>query len=106
MTESHTAASSVKVVAVGLDDDQGETEERPMPAPSATRSNVMATAVRAPPMIAAHETAEGEPGRVLAKRRRMVLAQGRQTDAGTKLGRVRRPYISLKGIATAKRPRP
>jgi hypothetical protein len=89
MTASHTAASSVKVVAVGLGDDQGETEERPMPTPSATRSNVMATAVRAPPMIAAHETTEG---------------QGKQTDAGTKLGRVRRPYISLKGIATAKRP--
>jgi hypothetical protein len=55
---SQTAASRVKVVALGLADDHGETDERPMPEPNATRSKVIATAVTAPPMIAAHETGD------------------------------------------------
>jgi hypothetical protein len=55
---SQTAASRVKVVALGLADDHGETDERPMPEPNATRSKVIATAVTAPPMIAAHEAAD------------------------------------------------
>jgi hypothetical protein len=38
--------------------DHGETDERPMPAPNATRSKVIAPAVTAPPMIAAHETGD------------------------------------------------
>ena len=38
---SHTAANSVKVVAEGLAGDHGETDERPMPLPSATRSKVL-----------------------------------------------------------------
>src|SRR5689334_23607309 len=45
---SQTAAKSVNVVEDGFDDDHGETDERPMPVPSATRSNVMATAATAP----------------------------------------------------------
>src|SRR6478735_6861742 len=59
---SHTAANSVKVVAEGLAGDHGETDERPMPLPSATRSKVLATAVSAPPITAAQETADGEAG--------------------------------------------
>ena len=71
---SHTAANSVKVVAEGLAGDHGETDERPMPLPSATRSKVLATAVSAPPITAAQETADGEAGpssdyRYRAKRR-------------------------------------
>jgi len=55
---SQTAAKSVNVVEDGLDDDHGETDESPMPAPSATKSNVMATAATAPAMTAAHDMAE------------------------------------------------
>src|ERR1700750_2983839 len=55
---SHTAARSVKLVADGFDDVHGETDERPMPVPSASKSNVMATAATAPAMTAAHDTAE------------------------------------------------
>ena len=38
----------------------GETDERPIPDPNATRNKVMATAARAPPIIAAQETADCE----------------------------------------------
>ena len=48
----------MKVVAVGLADDQGETDESPMPAPSVTRRSVIAAAATAPPMIAPQDTAE------------------------------------------------
>ena len=58
---SQTAAKSVNVVEDGFDDDYGETDERPMPVPSATKSNVMPTAATAPAMTAAHDTAEGSP---------------------------------------------
>jgi pullulanase/glycogen debranching enzyme len=43
-----TAASRVKVVALGLADDHGETDERPMPEPNATRSKVIATKAGGP----------------------------------------------------------
>ena len=59
---SHMAASRVNVVAEGLAGDHGETDESPMPVPSATSSSVTATAVRAPPMIAAQDTAEEDRG--------------------------------------------
>ena len=58
---SHTAARRVKVVADGLSAVHGETDERPIPDPRATRSKVRATAAKAPPMIAAQETADCEP---------------------------------------------
>jgi hypothetical protein len=57
---NHTAARRVKVAAVGFADDQGETEDSPMPDPSATSSKVIAAAASAPPTIAAHETAGAE----------------------------------------------
>jgi hypothetical protein len=55
---SQMAASSVNVVADGFDADQGETEERPMPVPRATKSNVIAMAATPPAMTAAHDTAD------------------------------------------------
>ena len=45
---SHTAARRVKVVADGFSAVHGETDERPIPDPNATRSKVMATAAKAP----------------------------------------------------------
>ena len=53
-------ASRVKVVAVGLAADQGETDESPIPAPSVTRRIVIAAAATAPPMIAPQDTAAAD----------------------------------------------
>jgi hypothetical protein len=58
---SHTAARTVNVVADGLDEVHGETDESPMPLPRATRSNVIATAATPPAMTAAHDTADWKP---------------------------------------------
>ena len=49
---------SAKFVTDGLLADQGETEMRPIPAPSATSASAKAEATNAPAMIAAHETPE------------------------------------------------
>src|ERR1700733_3141639 len=53
---NHTAASTVKVVTEGLLLDHGETETRPMPAPSATNAKENAAATNAPAKTAAHDT--------------------------------------------------
>ena len=53
---NHAAASTVKVVTEGLLLDHGETEIRPMPAPSATNANENAAATNAPAKTAAHDT--------------------------------------------------
>src|SRR5580704_13763793 len=55
---NHAAASTVNVVTEGLLLDQGETEIRPMPAPSATSARENAAATKAPAKTAAHETPE------------------------------------------------
>jgi hypothetical protein len=55
---NHAAASTPKVVTDGLLLDQGETEMRPMPAPSATSAKANAEATNAPAIMAAHDTAE------------------------------------------------
>src|SRR5580700_9039869 len=53
---NHAAASTVKVVTEGLLLDHGETETRPMPAPSATNAKENAAATNAPAKTAAHDT--------------------------------------------------
>src|ERR1700722_5642957 len=53
---NHAAASTVKVVTEGLLLDHGDTETKPMPAPSATSANENAAATNAPAKTAAHET--------------------------------------------------
>src|ERR1700722_1420877 len=53
---NHAAASTVKVGTEGLLLDPGETETRPMPAPSATSANENAAATNAPAKTAAHDT--------------------------------------------------
>src|ERR1700722_13802356 len=53
---NHAAASTVKVVTEGLLLDHGETETRPMPAPSATNAKEKAAATNAPAKTAAHDT--------------------------------------------------
>jgi hypothetical protein len=55
---NHAAARTPNVVTEGLLVDQGETEMRPMPAPSATRANENAAATKAPAIAAPHETPE------------------------------------------------
>ena len=55
---NHAAASTVKVVTEGLLLDHGETETRPMPAPSATNAKENAAATNAPASTAAHDTPE------------------------------------------------
>ena len=55
---NHAAASTVKVVTEGLLLDHGETETRPMPAPSATNAKENAAATNAPAKTAAHDTPE------------------------------------------------
>jgi hypothetical protein len=55
---NHAAASTVKVVTEGLALDHGETETRPIPAPSATNANEKAAATNAPAKTAAHDTPE------------------------------------------------
>jgi hypothetical protein len=52
---NHAAASRVNVVTEGLL-DHGETETRPMPAPSATNANENAAATNAPAKTAVHDT--------------------------------------------------
>ena len=56
--DDQAAARAPNVVTDGLLADQGETEMRPIPAPSATSASAKAEATNAPAMIAAHETAE------------------------------------------------
>jgi hypothetical protein len=53
---NHAAASTVNVVTEGLLLDHGETETRPMPAPSATNAKENAAATNAPAKTAAHDT--------------------------------------------------
>src|ERR1700730_354229 len=55
---NHAAASTVNVVTEGLLLDHGETEPRPMPAPSATNARENAAATNAPAKTAAHDTPE------------------------------------------------
>ena len=55
---NHAAASTVNVVTDGLLLDHGETEIRPMPAPSATSARENAEATNAPAITAAHDTPE------------------------------------------------
>jgi hypothetical protein len=55
---NHAAASTVKVVTEGLLLDHGETETKPMPAPSATNAKENAAATNAPAKTAAHDTPE------------------------------------------------
>ena len=55
---NQAAASTVKVVTEGLLLDQGETETKPIPAPSATNAKENAAATKAPAKTAAHETPE------------------------------------------------
>src|ERR1700744_4377225 len=52
---NHAAASTVNVVTEGLLLDHGETETRPMPAPSATNAKQNAAATKAPAKTAAHD---------------------------------------------------
>jgi len=75
---SHTAARTVNVVADGFADDHGDTDERPMPLPRATKSNVIATAAIPPAMTAAHDTADTEPEPPSA-----TLADGTAISAAT-----------------------
>src|SRR3984957_8109894 len=53
---NHAAASTVNVVTEGLLLDHGETETKPMPAPSATNAKENAAATNAPAKTAAHDT--------------------------------------------------
>src|ERR1700689_4619118 len=55
---NHAAASTVKVVTEGLLLDHGETETRPIPAPSATNAKENAAATNAPAKTAAQDTPE------------------------------------------------
>src|ERR1700733_3784138 len=55
---NHAAASTVNVVTEGLLLDHGETETRPIPAPSATNAKENAAATNAPAKTAAQETPE------------------------------------------------
>jgi hypothetical protein len=55
---NHAAASTVNVVTEGLLLDHGETETKPMPAPSATNAKENAAATNAPAKTAAHDTPE------------------------------------------------
>ncbi len=55
---NHAAASTVNVVTEGLLLDHGETETKPMPAPSATNARENAAATNAPAKTAAHDTPE------------------------------------------------
>jgi hypothetical protein len=55
---NHAAASTVNVVTEGLLLDHGETETKPMPAPSATNAKKNAAATNAPAKTAAHDTPE------------------------------------------------
>ena len=55
---NHAAASTVNVVTEGLLLDHGETETRPMPAPSATSAKENAAATNAPAKTAAHDIPE------------------------------------------------
>src|SRR5271168_712211 len=55
---NHAPASTVNVVTEGLLLDHGETETRPMPAPSATSARENAAATNAPAKTAAHDTPE------------------------------------------------
>ena len=55
---NHAAASTVNVVTEGLLLDHGETETRPMPAPSATNAKENAAATKAPANTAAQDTPE------------------------------------------------
>src|ERR1700722_10461547 len=55
---NHAAASTVNVVTDGLLLDHGDTETKPMPAPSATNAKENAAATNAPAKTAAHDTPE------------------------------------------------
>jgi hypothetical protein len=55
---NHAAASTVNVVTEGLLLDHGETETKPMPAPSATNAKENAAATNAPAKTAAQDTPE------------------------------------------------
>ena len=55
---NHAAASTVNVVTEGLLLDHGDTETKPMPAPSATNAKENAAATNAPAKTAAHDTPE------------------------------------------------
>jgi hypothetical protein len=55
---NHAAASTVNVVTDGLLLDHGETETRPMPAPSATNAKENAEATKAPAITAGQDTPE------------------------------------------------
>jgi hypothetical protein len=55
---NHAAASTPNVVTEGLLLDHGETETRPMPAPSATNAKENAAATNAPAKTAAQDTPE------------------------------------------------
>jgi len=57
---SHTAASTVKVVAVGFAEYQGDTDDNPIPDPSATSSRVIATPATTAPSLIAHAECEIE----------------------------------------------
>src|SRR5438067_3709309 len=58
---SHTAVSKVNVDAVGLAEDQADTDDSPIPDPKATSSRVIAAAATARAMIAGQETADSDP---------------------------------------------
>src|SRR5882762_11384784 len=53
---SHTAAATPIVVADAPTFDQGETDEKPSPVPSANRMSDNAAATNAPPITAAQDT--------------------------------------------------
>src|ERR1700723_2078728 len=55
---NHAATSTVNVVTEGLLLDHGDTETKPMPAPSATSAKENAAATNAPAKTAAQETPE------------------------------------------------
>src|SRR5579872_779549 len=55
---NHAPASTPNVVTEGLWLDHGETETRPIPAPSVTKMRVNAEATKAPAITAAQDTAE------------------------------------------------
>jgi|SRR5713101_101037 len=61
---SHTAVNIVKVAAEAPELDQGDTEARPKPDPSARRIKEDAAAAKAPPTIAGHEIAGVDDSKV------------------------------------------
>jgi hypothetical protein len=56
-TTSHTIAA-VPAIAVAEELDHGETEDNPTPVPNASRISDVAATTKAPPITAAHDTAE------------------------------------------------